>query len=124
MKIKWLLLGIPFVLMACKLGPMLLGVNPTATPTPTATAAEPPTLAPASTETPSPFPTFAPISTQVPPPTAITCPKGTDLNRSTNTCFYATRTLDPDSIICTDYAGKAGCINHGCSWDAKSGSCK
>lgn len=123
MKIKLLLISIPFLLMACKLGPLLLGVTPTATATATATENVIPTAAPASTETPSGAPTFALIPTQVPPPTAITCPKGTDLNRSTNTCYYATRTPKPQQNFCADYKGKPGCVSHGCKWDAKTGSC-
>ena len=120
MKIKWLFIGLPFLLLACNLGPLL----PNATATPTATETPSPTVTPASTETPSAAPTFAALPTQVPPPTAITCPKGTELRSSENGCYYVTRTPDPDKIYCPDYPHKSGCVNHGCSWNAKDGTCK
>ena len=119
MKIKWLFIVLAVLPLACNLGPLLLNATPTATATATAS----PTPTPTSTETPSAPPTMALIPTQAPPPTAITCPKGTELNRSTNTCFYVTRTPNPENIICADYKGKAGCISHGCSWNSKAGTC-
>jgi hypothetical protein len=119
MKIKWLFIGLAFLPLACSLGPLLREANPTATPTATAI----PTLAPASTEAPTVAPTLGLIPTQIPPPTSITCPRGTELRVSENKCFYVTRTPKPEDIYCPEYPNKAGCVKHGCSWNAETGTC-
>ena len=119
MKIKWLFIGLAVLPLACNIGPLLLGATPTAT----ATASAIPTLAPASTETPTVAPTAYFMPTQVPAATAINCPKGTELRPSENRCFYVTRTPKPQDIYCPAYTHKSGCINHGCSWNAKTGVC-
>ena len=53
MKIKWLLIAVSVLPLACNLGPLILGAAPPATPTATPI----PTLAPTSTETPTVAPT-------------------------------------------------------------------
>ena len=121
MKIKVLFIGLAVLPLACNLGPLLWETTPT--PTATATASAIPTLAPASTETPTVAPTAYLIPTQAPAPTAINCPKGTELRPAENRCFYVTRTPKPQDIYCPEYKNKSGCINHGCTWNAKTGVC-
>jgi hypothetical protein len=124
MKIKWLFIGLAVLPLACNLGPLILGTTPTETPTATATTTEIPTLAPLSTDTPAVSPTAYLIPTVVPSPTGLTCPKGTALNLSDNRCYYATRTPRPQDIHCPDYANKAACLKHGCTWNPSGGECK
>jgi hypothetical protein len=127
MKTRCWFISLALVLMACNLGPLLIEATSTATPSPTVTptSTETPSVAPTAYLIPTqgPAPTLYFIPTQVPLPTAITCPKGTVLNSSDNRCYFATRTPDPRKIYCPEYPQKSGCVNHGCSWDAKAGKC-
>lgn len=106
---------------ACGPGGLL---GPTVTPSPTATINPPlsATWTPTFTSTATPTSTATGTPTETLTPTAVSCPKGTVLRASVNSCFYATRTRKPENA-CQDYHTAAECSSHACTWIRKTGTC-